>query len=131
MSLVRAVRWLRAAWSPLLLRGLVLLIVGSALELAVPVGIWAASTGSQPSNSTSPVTAYTPSCGSLCGLAIGLVIIWNVIGIGTLLLGVSWVWQAIRETAASQPRPRGGGPGARVAKGPVNISPVKPPRQRP
>lgn len=106
--------------SPLVIRGLTLIAIGLAIELAVPMGLAiypgepTSAGNSTPSgnstyignvsvSTTCQVGTPTPS-NSNCGLSLGVEIIWNAVGIGLLILGTSWLleWRRGKRGSASR-----------------------------
>lgn len=99
--------------SPLAIRGLTLIAIGVAIELAVPIGlvIYPGESSSSGNSTGAGNVTLQPGCllgtpaplNPFCGLAAGLEILWNVVGIGVSVLGASWLIEWKRGKRGVQP----------------------------
>jgi hypothetical protein len=100
--------------SPLFIRGLTLIVIGLALELAIPIGlaIYPGESSSSGNSTALGNVTSSPACQAgtpapdnpLCGVELGVVVIWNAVGIGLLVLGTSWLLEWRRSRRGSEPK---------------------------
>jgi hypothetical protein len=85
---------------PLLLRAIAVMAIGFAIELAIPLSLAAfpVSNANLPFNGTGSSSSASQGCvpftpspsNAFCGYEVGIIILWNAIGVGVLIIGASW-----------------------------------------